>query len=174
LYPKHLDIQDVFAFPGSAEQICIQKNFSGVFLSRILEIYTTNPRELAMKYFMILCLTFFTSAAFASGGGGGGSSYNAPARVIDQNYEAGKNIYNGRSDAYGKLKFCVVDATTSEKVAIKRATVKPYKGKTVLGFAENLYDCNNPEEQMIQQLDPNDMNLVLYYLNKRYKLKLEN
>jgi len=117
-----------------------------------------------MKYFTILCLTIF------SGGGG----YSAPARVVDQNYEAGKNIYNGRSDAYGKLKFCVVNTVTGDKVPLKRSVLKPYKKTTVLTFAENLYDCNNPEQQMIQNLDANDMNLVLYYLDKRYKLKLKN
>ena len=125
-----------------------------------------------MRYFILLCATIFSTAAFASSGGGGISS--APARVVDQNYEAGKNIYAGRSDAYGKVEFCVTDAESSEKVKVSRKSLKAHKGSNVQDFAANLYDCNASDELIAQKLAPHDMNLVLYYLNKRYKLKLEN
>lgn len=132
-----------------------------------------------MKYFLALCLTFFTSVAFASGGGGGGGggSYSggAPKRVVDQNYETGKNIFRGRNDLYADLKICVNDSATSEVVKISRRSLKPYKGSTVSDFAANLVDCNAEERvQITDKVAIEDMNLVLYYLNKRYRLKLEN
>ena len=125
-----------------------------------------------MRYFLLLCVTIFSTAAFASSGGGGISS--APARVVDQNYEAGKNIYAGRSDIYGKVEFCITDAESSEKVKASRKSLAAYKGANVQDFAASLYDCNASDELIAQKMTPEDMNLVLYYLNKRYKLKLEN
>ena len=127
------------------------------------------------------CRFIFRRAAICSlpaveiGGGGGGSSYgSAPTRTIDQNYEAGKNIFTGRSDTYGKLKFCVLNQETSEKVAVKSRTLKSFKRTNAADFANSLYHCDNPDQPITATLANADMNLVLYYLNKRYKLKLEN
>lgn len=115
---------------------------------------------------------FFASSTLASTGGGGISS--SPKRVVDQAYEAGKSIYTGRNEVYGKLKFCINDTASAEKAKVTRKTLKAYKGTNIQEFAANLYNCDAPEQQIYKQLDSEDMNLVLYYLNKRYKLKLEN
>ncbi len=124
-----------------------------------------------MKYLILLSIMTLGSSVFASGGGGfsGGSS---SGRSVDQIYEAGKHIYSGRNKTYGKLKICVVDENAAEKVKIKGKIMKTYKGKKLAELAHNLFDCQNPDQKILSLLSPNDMNLVLYYLNKRYKLKL--
>ncbi len=133
-----------------------------------------------MKYLMVLSLILLSSSTFASTGGGFGNPGNSGrytnTNSIDQVYEAGKKIYTGRNKAYGKLKFCVVDSESTEKLKLKlklkRSTLKPYKGKSLLNLLTDLYNCDMPEQQIINILSTKDMYLILYYLNKRYKLKL--
>lgn len=125
-----------------------------------------------MKYFLILCLAIFSTSVLASGGGGYTSPQ--PARVVDQSYEAGKNIFAGRNDAYAGVEFCINDAESSEKVKVTRGSLAAHKGTSVQDFADSLYNCNAPEQPLIAQMAGEDLNTVLYYLNKRYKLKLEN
>jgi hypothetical protein len=129
-----------------------------------------------MKYLIMLSLIMFGSSVLASGGGGyrggGGISGDYSSRSVDEIYEAGKHIYNGRNKTYEKLKICVVDEAAAEKVKIKSKIMKTYKGKKLELLAHNLFDCKNPEQKILGLLTPDDMNLVLYYLNKRYKLKL--
>lgn len=131
-----------------------------------------------MRYLTLFFL-FISTSVFASGGGGYGGGFSGSgvnSRSVDRLYEAGKSIAKGRNKTYGKLKICVVDTQTEEleKVKIKSKTMKPYKGKTLVELANNLYDCENPEQPIFKVLSRDDMNLVLYYLNKRYKLKLSS
>lgn len=128
-----------------------------------------------MKYFVILCLTIFSTSVLASSGGGGYSRSAPPAqRTVDQAYETGKNIFAGRNDAYAGVKYCINNAETSEKVKVTRSSLKPHKKSNLQDFASNLYDCNAPEQPLISTMATQDMNMLLYYLNKRYRLKLEN
>lgn len=129
-----------------------------------------------MRYLMLFFLTVFTYSAIASSGGGyggGNLGLGSNTRTVDQAYEAGKNLFNGRNKTYEKFKICVIDLESNDKVKIKSKTIKPYKGKKARELAYNLYSCDDSERQVVNVLSRNDMNLVLYYLNKRYKLKLQ-
>lgn len=123
----------------------------------------------------------FSGSAFASGGGGGGGggfgggSFGGGApqpRPVDQTYEVGKAIYNGRTDNAPKLSYCVRNEE-GEMVPLKGKSAKQYKRSTFNDFANALYNCDVPENRIAQELEREDFLYVLYYLDKRHKLKLE-
>ena len=104
------------------------------------------------------------------GGGGGGYTGQTQQRQVDQTYEVGKAIYNGRQSGFPKLSYCVV--SEGEKVPVKSKTIKPYKRLTYNELAANLYNCDNPDSLVSSELSRDGLLHVLYYLNKRYRLSL--
>ena len=124
----------------------------------------------------------FSSAALASGGGGGGGGGGfggggggfggpAPRPVVDPTYEAGKAIYRGRASNAPKLEYCV-KGEAEEMLPLKGKSVKSFKRATYNEFANALYNCEAPEKRIAQELEREDFLYVLYYLNKRHKLRL--
>ncbi len=108
----------------------------------------------------------------SSAGGFGNSSSSRPARQVDQTYEVGKAIFKGRQAGEPSLQYCVV--ADGEKVPLKRSTVKGYKNTTYDNLANSLYQCDQPEKLVAQGLTRDSLLYVLYYLNKRHKLKLKS
>ncbi len=131
------------------------------------------------RIILVLLLSFcIISSAFASGtrspGSGGYTSGNSsrPTRSAeDITYEYGKSIFTGRSVRYGRIKFCVPDA--SNKLSkVKKSTLKLFAGVSVKEFSNNLYDCNSPNQKIMTVLKKADLTALVFYLNKRYKLRL--
>lgn len=123
-----------------------------------------------------VALTVLVSGhAFASGsygGGGGGGGFNAPPqRQVDPVYEQGKAIFRGRKSGEPSINYCVVK--DGEKVPVKRASIKAYKKTSYEELARNLYNCDNPESLVAQELTRDSLLYVLYYLNKRHRLNLK-
>lgn len=104
----------------------------------------------------------FASGAYSTGG----------ARPVDETYEYGKSVYLGRAKGTEKIKYCVSVDGKPEK--LKRKHLKPYKNGSTRAFAEALVDCDNPERLALTTVQPDQVPVVLYYLNKRYKLKLSD
>lgn len=116
--------------------------------------------------------TFFSLSLFASGGysgSGQGGSYGSTTseKKVDQAYENGKAIYKGRSK---NVSYCIVDGSAS--VAVKRSTIKQLKGAKYADVGERLHNCENTKETMSMLLKEYELNSVIYYLNKRYRLNL--
>lgn len=122
-----------------------------------------------------LILSASASTAFASGYSSG--NYNSrnkdtkQTRSVDQTYEVGKAIFNGRQQGEPSLQYCVV--ADGEKVPVKRSALKAYKGTTYDDFASNLYHCDQPEKPIAEGLTRDSFLYVVYYLNKRHKLQLK-
>ena len=125
--------------------------------------------------FLVVC--FVSSAVFASGGdsnedtgdgtGGGGSFGDA----VDRTYESGKSIYTGRKKTAPKLSYCVrVDDAV---IPVKRKSLKPFKGTSFTELSKHLFRCDEPTKSIISELERTDFIHVIYYLDKRYRLKLE-
>lgn len=137
----------------------------------------TSIKTTFMTALISLALAAPSVWASGSGGYGGGGSYrqpssSAPVRKVDQTYEYGKALFQGRISGVEKREFCVdVDG---EKVALKRSSVKNYKGGSYQELANALYDCNQPEQKIGLDMSSDNFQFVLYYLNKRYRLKLSN
>jgi len=91
--------------------------------------------------------------------------------VVDQAYEAGKAVYTGRKSGTPKLSYCLREG--EQFVALKRKTIKQHKKGSYSSLAANLVNCDDPSFSVKEQLGRQDFLYVLYYLDKRYKLKLE-
>lgn len=121
---------------------------------------------------VLLPVTAFASGGGSYGGGGGGGSSYQPARQVDQTYEVGKAIFNGRQSGYPKISYCVVSG--EQKLPVKSKTLKPYKGQSYNEFASHLYNCDNPDSLVSSELSSDGLLHILYYLNKRYKMRLKS
>jgi len=94
--------------------------------------------------------------------------------VVDQNYEQGKAIFNGRLAGTSKISYCIKDQNADgELVPVKRKSLKSYKRSSYQTISENLYNCDSPDTRIIDELKRDDYLYVLYYLNKRYNLALK-
>lgn len=126
-------------------------------------------------YFFSLLLMASLSWASGSTGGSGGGGQHYEQRPVDPVYESGKSIFSGRNKTYGKIKICIADKTNSsaEKLKIKSKTLKPYKGGSYQELANNLYECGTADVLVGSLLSEQDLAYVTYYLDKRFRLKLD-
>ena len=103
-----------------------------------------------MKFSTIIfsaALALSSGSVLASGGGGGGSygggSYGGgqvQQRQVDQTYEVGKAIYNGRQSGVARLSYCVTAGDA--KLPVKSKSLKPYKKTTYDNLSQNLYNLS--------------------------------
>lgn len=90
----------------------------------------------------------------------------------DKQYEKGKAIYDGRS-GHQKYHYCLLsDDSTAPLIKLNRKTIRAYRGVEVKTFIKALYDCADPEVNVLTRLTGENAGLVVYYLHKRYRLKL--
>lgn len=124
---------------------------------------------------MFLSVLFLPSLVFASGGGGFSTStdsFSTPApQPVDQAYEYGKALYNGRTDEIAKMSYCVKGEEDSTKV--KTSSLRPFKGTSYDELAKNLYNCDNPEQDLLAVADSTQATYIVYYLDQRYNLDLQ-
>lgn len=121
-----------------------------------------------------LALPVVGTSVFASGlsGGVGGTAGSTRApREVDQVYEFGKSLYLGRAPGSKKVNYCV--KVNGEPKKLRSRSLRSYKGVKQLDFANALYNCNDPEQLALLELEKEQVAYVLYYLNKRYKLNLD-
>lgn len=113
--------------------------------------------------------TAVSSLAAASGGGGYDNSAFSQNR-IDQQYELGKSYYKSPQADGSRLEYCV--KTDSGLKKLTRSSVKQFKRGTVSAFVNSLYSCNDPSLKIADAVASDKGDAILYYLNKRFKLRL--
>ena len=128
-----------------------------------------------MKYkfplWLFSILTLVSGSALASGGFSDlGPPPGGQAPVVDQVYVYGKSIYKGRAEGAEKIKYCV--KVDGEVKKLRGSTAKLYRKGPVRDFALALIDCANPERLALTTMSRDHVPVILYYLNKRYRLKL--
>ena len=89
----------------------------------------------------------------------------------DITYEHGKSLFKGRDRRYGKVKYCV-PTDNNELKKVKGSSLKPYKNGASEALANDLFNCDNPNQRIAQVFTTTDMTALVYYLNKRHKLSL--
>ena len=89
---------------------------------------------------------------------------------VDVPYARGESVFRGRGDS-PKLSYCVMHK--GEKVKVKRKSMYSYKQGTYSELADKLYNCDKPDNKIINELERKDFLYVLYYLNVKYKLDLK-
>lgn len=130
-----------------------------------------------IRSFALLCLFVISAGAshvsLASGGGSSGGFYDDTPEVVDYTYEAGKAIFKGRNQSYPSQTFCISDVNTGKVSKIKRKTIKPFKRKPARNLANSLYSCQEPSQRASSILQGDDISFLIYYLNKRFSLRLK-
>ena len=131
----------------------------------------TSGHFMALVCIASLVAIIAPGTALASGGFSGGSGgLGTTPRVVDEAYEFGKLIYKGRASGTEKIKYCVL--VDGEAKKLKRSTAKPYRKGSSEAFALALVDCKMPERLALTTMNREHVPVLLYYLNKRYKLAL--
>ncbi|MEM7411435.1 MAG: hypothetical protein AAF430_14445 [Myxococcota bacterium] len=133
---------------------------------------------------LLLALATFlgtTPMAWASGGygggGGGGGSFGGYRSQSDPVYDRGKALFNGRTRPHRGLEVClsrVAEGGEPETVPVTRRSLTPYRRGPVRDVALRLVDCEAPQERLGNRLSPDEFQSLLYYLNKRYALRLDD
>ncbi len=116
------------------------------------------------------CLSISVSAS-ASGGGGFSTGGHSSQR-IDQQYELGKSYYKSRLSDGSRLEYCVKSDNGLKKLS--RRSAKQFKKGSVNDFVNALYNCDNANQKIADVVTDEQGNAILYYLNKRFKLRLTN
>jgi len=106
-------------------------------------------------------MTIGSSIASASGGGGIKSSTSTQPKV-DRLYEEGKSYYKAKLVDGTRLEYCIKDNSGLTKLS--RST----------DFVNSLYSCADPGLKIADAISADQGDAILYYLNKRFKLKLKN
>ena len=125
-----------------------------------------------MKQLSVLVLLMAAMGSVQASGGFGGNAGRLQTQVVDPLYEEGKAVFNGKTSRHGKIDYCVRVPGSSEVEKLRRKTLKSFKRSKVREFAESLHDCNMPDRKIAEVLGQEDFRAIIYYLNKRYRLKL--
>ncbi len=116
-------------------------------------------------------LLLTVSPALLASDGGGFNQGGFSARKIDQQYELGRAHYKaGKVDGV-KLSYCIKTADGLKKLS--RKSVRPFKNGPANDFVASLYSCDNPDVRVSEVISEENGQAVLYYLNKRFKLRLQ-
>ncbi len=121
---------------------------------------------------LLISVLFSSTLAMASGGYGGGyggssSSYTPPP--VDERYEYGKALFKGRVRNVKSVKLCMDYKGKQKKMSKK--TLKPYKGRNRDEVISKIYVCNSSDTAFTDVFKRSEQLDILYYFNKRYKLK---
>jgi len=136
-----------------------------------IKTMTHKPASTRKPFIAIACLAAGLTASPQLLASGGGGSFNSSSRSIDQQYELGKSYYKSAQPNGDKLKYCVQSGDELKKLS--RRSVKPFKNGPVMKFVESLYDCSDPNTKIADIIPDAEGDAILYYLNKRYKLRLK-
>ncbi len=119
----------------------------------------------------VTSLITFSGTSLASGGGGFDTSGFSSQR-IDQQYELGKTYFRARQSDGTQLEYCVKNGSELKKLS--RRSVRSFKRGPASAFVDSLYNCANPDAKIADLVADDQGDAILYYLNKRFKLRLSN
>lgn len=126
-----------------------------------------------LKGFLIFACTFFSTLVIASGGDyGGGLERSAQSARVDHTYENGKSLFTGRHSSHRKIKYCFVKEDGSAQ-KIKSKNIKQFRKQPTNSLISALHRCDDISQNISQVMNRNELISTVYYLNKRYKLKLQ-
>ncbi|MBX2882172.1 MAG: hypothetical protein KTR32_19650 [Granulosicoccus sp.] len=122
-------------------------------------------------HLIIMFSTFLFSHSVLASGGGGFDQSGFSKRKIDQQYELGKSYYKSPQADGTRLEYCVKNGESFKKLS--RKSVKPFKKGVTSKFVASLYSCADSSVLISDTVDPEQGDAILYYLNKRFKLRLK-
>jgi len=103
----------------------------------------------------------------------GNETPKQPGNEQDPNYVKGRALFlgQGREDS---VQFCVLASKSDALLEpLNRKTIKALRRLQVKEFVKRLYDCENPKVYALSYFKAEEAGLVVYYLNSKYRLRLE-
>lgn len=126
---------------------------------------------------VLLAMLFSTTLVSASGTEGDltrernpRSGTGSAKSLADVTYEHGKSLFKGRDQRYGAINYCVLSDNELQKV--KKKSLKPFVGGSFEVLVDSLYNCDIPDQKIQTVFNKTDITALIFYLNRRNKLKL--
>ena len=119
----------------------------------------------------LICLLFQPVLLLASGTDSHKLYDPLDKKKVDPKFEQGKAIFSGRDKSAAMIRYCVFHR--GKLLKVKRSTVKQFRHKPIEHFESHVVDCKNPNQSAFDQLSDQHRQLVTYYLDKRFWLRLE-
>ncbi len=132
--------------------------------------FTVMTRASIVTASIVMATIVMSQAAFASSGGAYRQNQSSQNKV-DKEYELGKSYYRAAQADGTRLEYCVKDGDSLKKLS--RRSVKPFKSGLVSNFSDSLYNCADASVKIFDIVADEQSNAILYYLNKRFKLRLK-
>jgi len=104
--------------------------------------------------------------------GGGYNQGGFSQKKIDQQYELGKSYFKSRQSDGSRLEYCV--KIGEDLKTLSRKSVKQFKKGSTSDFVDSLYSCADPALKIADAVADDQGDAIIYYLNKRFKLRLTN
>jgi len=123
-----------------------------------------------VKFSAALLATLLISPLAQASSGGGFDQGGFSQRKIDQQYELGKSYYKARQADGSRLEYCVKSGDSLSKLS--RRSVAKFKRGPTGDFVNSLYSCADPNLKIADIIAEDQGDAILYYLNKRFKLRL--
>lgn len=103
----------------------------------------------------------------------GNEAPTQPEDEQDSNYVKGRALFLGQNRE-DSVKFCVLANKTDALLEpLNRKTIKQLRRLPVKEFVKRLYDCDNPKVYALSYFEAEEAGMIVYYLNSKYRLRLE-
>ena len=125
---------------------------------------------MAAIFLAVVSITLSASVVASGGGGGFSGGFTKP---VDEYYELGKSYFRSRQANGTQLEYCVLTANDGLK-KLSRRSVKSFRNGPESAFVSRLLDCSEPAVKIVEVVSADQSDAILYYLNKRFELRLQN
>ena len=126
--------------------------------------------------FLAVVSTSISTSVFAVGVGGI-SEFEAEIlgirKPVDKYFELGESYYKSPLADGSRLEYCVLTAETGLK-KISRRSVRSFRNGPKSRFVNKLLHCSDPSVKIVEIVPAEETDAILYYLNKRFKLRLKD
>ena len=99
-------------------------------------------------------------------------------RLDNSAYILGKSIYQGKGKNVPGLRICLSDYDDEEDapkaVRLTRKALRPFRGRHITALTSRLVDCEAPTSQVALILNRVEFRALVYFMNKKFRLRLES
>ncbi len=132
---------------------------------KLINDFTARP----LAGMVLAMVTFFPVFSHASGGGIG-SNQDGYSKKVDQLYEKGKSYFHSSYVDGKRVEYCVTEKDSPKKIS--RKSLKRFHATSPDMLMAQLVHCDDPGQLVSAEVPRNQIDAIVYYLNKRYRLSL--
>ena len=126
--------------------------------------------------FLAVVSTSISTSVFAVGVGGISEFEKEILGIrkpVDKYFELGESHYKSPLADGSRLEYCVPTAESGLK-KISRRSVRSFRNGPKSRFVNKLLHCSDPSVKIVEIVPAEETDAILYYLNKRFKLRLKD